>query len=129
MTFSDQLYHYAISVIRWIDPLIYILGLWIAIWAFRRCGKKAYLVLAFYFGLVLFSLLVLPHIKRAIYEQRHPPMPDPMQAKMDQYILDAIRKFHKKEGYPEIHADLVDKVGINLAPMLLVAGLWLLSKK
>jgi hypothetical protein len=112
---------------EWLTPTVYILGFGIALWAFLRCRKCGYLVVAAYFALVVFSLLVMPSINRAIRAHRPPDISEQTQQKIDTAVQEAIHKVLVEEGHPE---GIPQKrtVRFPFGPILLVAGLWLVAR-
>jgi hypothetical protein len=74
---------YAVGATKWLNTAVFLVGLGIAVWAFLRCHKWGYLLMAFYFALVLFSLLVMPSINRAIAAHRPPDISEETQKKID----------------------------------------------
>jgi hypothetical protein len=114
MTISDWTFYIAMEAVKWLNTVVYISGFCIAIWAFRRCRKRAYLVIAVYFALVLFAWHVWPSISNAIYVQRTPieiQQRDEQQAR-------------ERHSYPAPY-----RINIQIAPMVLVCGLWLLARR
>jgi hypothetical protein len=111
---------------HWLKPIVYFVGLGVAIWAFLRCGKCGYLVFAAYFALVLFSLLVMPSINRAIRAHRPPDVSEEAQRKMDAAVQQAIDKVIAEEGHPIVGQK---KLYFDIGPIVLVVGLWLVARK
>src|ERR1035438_10314672 len=72
MTISDWTSYVLVEAARWLNTVVYLLGLCIAVWAFRRSRKRAYLVVGAYFALILFASHVWPPITHAIYVYRTP---------------------------------------------------------
>jgi arginine exporter protein ArgO len=62
MNTGDWMFYYGTRAVEWLNPIVYLVGLGIAVWAFRHCHKWGYLVVAAYFALVVFSLLAMPSI-------------------------------------------------------------------
>ena len=60
------------EIARWFDVLLQVLGLGISICAYRGSRKARYLIVAVYFFVAACSLTVIPKIRRALYEHRHP---------------------------------------------------------
>jgi hypothetical protein len=106
---------------------IYIIGLCIAVWAFLRSRKCGYLVMAAYFALVVFWLVVWPPIDRAIRAHRPPDISAQTQQKIDAAVQDATRKVLVEEGHPE-GIPQRRTIHFPFGPILLVLGLWLVAK-
>ena len=120
--------HYFLRMIDWLNPLAHIVGLTVAIWAFRRSLKRGYLVVGVYFALAVFSLLVTPKINRSIAERRSPNLSEQTQERMHKAILETMERVQKEEGQIPIRA-ATRKVKIPLGPILLVVGLWLIARR
>jgi hypothetical protein len=119
--------HYMFTVIDCLNPLVHVVGLGIAIWAFRRSLKQGYLVVAVYFALAVFSLLAMPKINRIMAERRGPDISEDTERRMNETVQETLRKFWEDER----NQPLVAKRNINfpLGPILLVLGLWLVARK
>jgi hypothetical protein len=108
--------------------VVYFAGLCVAIWAFRRCRKCGYLVLAAYFAMVVFSIAVWPPIGQAIHAHRPPDISAQTQQKIDAAVQEAIHKVLIEEGHPEgIPARRT--ISFPFGPILLVLGLWLVARR
>jgi hypothetical protein len=127
MTTSDSMLYYGSKALEWLNPAILLVGLGIATWAFYRCRKRGYLVLAFYFALAAFELLAMPSINRTIRAHRPPEISEQTQQKIDAAVREAIHKVLVEEGlsYPPITRN----ISFPLGQIFLVAGLWLLAKR
>lgn len=112
--------------LEWLEPMVYAVGLVVALWAFRRCRKWGYLVLTFYFTLVLFSVLALPAINSAVRAQRAPDISEQTQVKIDAAVHEAIERVMEEEGHPILPAKRT--VQVDFGPIFLVAGLWLVAR-
>ena len=100
MTTVDWVYYYTTEAMNWLEPVVYVVGLIIAIWAFRQCSKRGYIVLAFYFALCLFSLLAMPHINRAIRARRAPDISEQTRQKMDEAVRQAMDRVYEEPDIP-----------------------------
>jgi hypothetical protein len=127
MNTGDWIFYYATQAVEWLTPLVYLVGLGIAIWAFRRCRKCGYLVIAIYFALCIFMVLVMPSINRAMRAHRQPDYSAETRQKIDAAVQDATRKVLAEAGHPE---GITSKRTIHFpfGSILLVVGLWLLAK-
>jgi hypothetical protein len=128
MNTGDWIFYYATQAIEWLNPVVYLVGLVVAVWAFRRCRKLGYLVVAVYFALSAFTLLAMPSINRAIRAHRPPDYSAQTQQKIDAAVQDAIHKVLAEEGRP-YGVPAKRTVRFPFGPIVLVAGLWLLAKR
>jgi len=127
MTTGDSIFYYAMKVVEWVNPAVYLVGLVIAVLAFLRFRRCGYLVIAAYFAFVVFSFLVMPSINRAIRAHRPPDMSEQTQQKIDTAVQEAIHKVLAEEGHPEgIPAKRT--VHFPFGPILLIVGLWLVAR-
>ena len=128
MNTGDWIFYYATQTVEWLNPLVSLVGLIIAVWAFRRCRKWGYLVVAIYFALSAFMLLAMPSINRAIRAHRSPDYSAETQGKIAAAINEAVQKVLTEEGCP-YGIPMQRTIHFPFGPMLLVAGLWLLAKR
>ena len=128
MNTGDWIFYYATQAGEWLNPVVYLAGLGVAIWAFRRCRKPGYLVVAVYFALSVFTLLMMPSIDRAIRAHRPPDYSAQTQQKINVAVQDAINKVLAEEGRPD-GVPGKRNVHFSFGPIILVAGLWLLAKR
>ena len=124
MTTGDSIFYYAVKIFEWLNPAVYLVGLGVAAWAFRRCRKWGYLVIAIYFALVAFSLLAMPSIKRAL----GPNSSAETEQKINAAIQEAIHKVLVEEGLSHRPPESLN-MNIPLSPILLVTGLWLVARR
>jgi hypothetical protein len=120
---AGWLFDFSITTIKWLNPAILLAGLGIATWAFYRCRKWGYLLLAFYFALAAFELLAMP----AIYAHRQPSLSEQTEQKIAVATQEAIHKILVEEGlsYPP----RTRNISFPLGQILLVGGLWLLARR
>jgi hypothetical protein len=114
MTIGDWTFYYATEAAKWLNTVVYLVGLGIALWAFLRCRRRGYFVVALFFALVLFAWHVWPPISHAIYVHRTPievQQTDEVQAR-------------ERHSTPAPY-----RIDIQIAPMVLVFGLWLLARR
>jgi hypothetical protein len=114
MNISDWTSYVLMEAARWLNTAVYLLGLCVAAWAFRRSRKRAYLVVGAYFALVLFAWHVWPPISHAIYVYRTP-------VEVQQRDEEQARARHSTPA--------PYRINIEIAPMVLVCGLWLLARR
>lgn len=88
---------YILTAFDWLNPAVHILGLGIAVWAYRLCRKNGYLIVAVYFALAVFSLLAMPRINRIIAKHRTPDVSAETQRRMNEAVQETIRKFREAE--------------------------------
>jgi hypothetical protein len=119
-------FHHLVIIFDWLAPFIYLLGLAIAVWAFRRSRKRGYLVVAAYFALCVFSLWAMPSINRAL-EARTPDLSKRTREKLDKAIADAVERVMAEEGEGSELAAHIESVHIPFGPTLLVLGVWLIA--
>jgi hypothetical protein len=119
--------YYLFRALDWLNPLVHLMGLGIAVWAFYRCRKNGYVFIAIYFALASLTLLGMPSINRMITQRRAPNVSEETKQKMNQAMHEAMERVLEEAGNPPIAADR----GINfpLGPIILVAGLWLIARK
>ena len=119
--------YYMFRTFEWLNPLIHLLGGVIAIRAFLRCRKNGYLVVAIYFLLGVFTIIAMPSIRRILAERRGPDLSAEVKEKMHIAMQEAADKVMEEAGNPP----LAHRMNINfpLGPILLVTGVYLISKK
>lgn len=126
--FGDEMMtSYLYLAIDWLNPLVHIVGLGIAAWAFYRCRKRGYLLVAIYFALASFTLIAMPSIDRMLAQRSEPDISEETMQKMHEAMYEARERVLEEAGYPPIAADM--NVNFPLGPILLVAGLWLIARK
>jgi|ERR1700733_7062714 len=103
---------------KWLEPIVFLVGLGIAIWTFLRCCKWAYLLFALYFALAV----LLPPINRAYRAYQAPDVST--QQKIDA----AVRKVLAEEK-PPVALPGIRNIYFPFGSILLVAGLWLVARR
>src|ERR1035438_6130712 len=98
MTVSTWIFYY----VKWLEPIVLLAGLFIAVWAFLRSRKRGYLVFALYFLLAV----SLPPINRAIHANQTPTYSEQIQQKMQAAEKQAIEKVLAENGYPVLPVKL-----------------------
>jgi hypothetical protein len=124
---SSWIFPLLFEAVKWLYPLVLILGLGIAVCAFSRCRKRGYLVVAFYFALCIFNLLAMPSINRAIQAHRKPNISEQTEKKIDEAIKEATDRVLKQEGYTFV--PVKKTVNFSLGSIILVVGLWLVARR
>jgi hypothetical protein len=116
------------NAIDWLNPIVYVAGLAVAVWAFRYCRRWGYLVVGFYFVLGLFALFAMPTIRRAIQARNAPSLSEQTQQKIDAAVRQAIDRVLEEEG--QLYAPPQKQtVNFPFGPLVLVTGLWLIAKR
>ncbi len=123
MTNSDLLLYHGGKIVGWLNPAILLVGLGITAWAFIRCRKWGYLVLAIYFTLAVAE----PHIMRAINAHRGPDLSAQTEEKIAEATQEAIHKVLAEEGLSYRPVRL--NINFPLGQILIVTGLWLLARR
>lgn len=124
---AGPLYLFFLNLVEWLNPAVYFAGLAVAVWAFMRCRKWGYLVVALYFGIILFSLFALPSINRAIRTRHTPDISEQTQQKVNAAVQEAIERVLEDAGHPVIAAK--HTVHFPFGPILLVVGLWFIARR
>ena len=111
------------TTISWLWPILYVLGLIIAIQGWRNSKKTAYVLFIIYFALAFYSVTAAPHVNGWIKhrsELKRDPAVVEAQTKMEREIL----KLHEKYNLP-----YATKRSLPLGQVLLVLGLWMIVRK
>jgi hypothetical protein len=128
MNTGDWIIDFSTQAVEWLNPAVYLVGLLVTVWAFRRCRKCGYLVIAIYFAFCVFTVLAMPSINRAIRAHRPPHYSSETQQKIDVAVQDATRKVLAEAGHSE-GISTTRTVRFPFGPIILVAGIWLLAKR
>ncbi len=122
----DWGFYYFMKAVEWLNPLVYLIGFGISVWAYNISRKSGYAIIAGYCLLAVFSLTVGPTIQNWVYER--------MQSR-DGITQEAREGFTREslvleEKYFPSHLPRRARVIINfpLGPIILVLGLWTLAK-
>ena len=127
MTAADWTFYCATQFFNWLGPALHIVGSCVAVWAFQKSRKSGYLLMAVYFGLVIFIPLVVPHINRAIRAHHEADSSEQQRQKLDQAFNEAVRKVTGDENWHPHPYSI--SWHLNLDTVLLVTGLWLLARR
>jgi hypothetical protein len=103
---------------NWLEPIVLLFGLGIAIWTFLRCHKRAYLLFALYFALAA----LLSPINRAYRAYQAPDV-------STQQKIDAALKKVLAEENPPVFLPVYRNIYFPFGQILLVAGLWLVARR
>jgi len=117
---------YFLQALDWPEPLTYATGAGVGFWAFRLSRKVGYLLVASYFCVVVFSLLALPRIKAELDARRAPTQSEETQRKISAAVSEAVDGVLNKEGVQPGAGER--NIHIPLGPLLLVIGVWLLTR-
>jgi hypothetical protein len=128
MNTGDWIFYYTIRAVEWLNPIVCFIGLVISIWAFRRCRKCGYFIIAIYFAFSVFTLVALPAINRAIRAHRPPDYSAQTQQKIDAAVKDAVQKVLAEDGYSH-GVPQKRTIHFPFGSIILVVGLWLLAKR
>jgi len=120
MIIGDLIYY-----LKWWDTAVFLTGLAVAVWAFRRCRKRAWLVVGAYFALALFAWHVWPPIRNAIYACPIPPPTEQVDNAAKQKTLS--QAFAEAKNLPPPVA--IYRISVQVGPVVLVWGLWLLARR
>ena len=123
---AGWMFLFFIKAVEWLNPIVHAIGLGVAVCAFLRCRKCGYFVLALYFAIVLFSLLAMPSINRAIRARRAPDISEQTQKKIDAAVQQAIDQGREEKGQPIMASK--KNLHFPFGPIVLVAGLWLVAR-
>jgi len=117
-----HLYH----ILKLLDPIVYFVGLVVALWGFRKSNKKGYLVISGFFVLGLFSILAMPTINKAQKQRSSKTLPP---GKLEAMIRE-LNAVHERY-YPPGKAPVVNIINVNfsLGSSFVVAGVWMLARK
>jgi len=114
MTVSAWIFFY----LKWLEPIVLVVGLCIAVWAFLRSRKRGYLVFALYFAVAV----SLQPINRAYRAYQAP------DAATQQKIDAALKKVLTEEN-PPVALHQYRNIYFPYGRLLLVAGLWLVARR
>jgi len=122
----DWAFYYFVETARLLDPLVQLIGLGISIWAYRMTRKVGYLIVAAYFFLATCSLTIIPAIRHALYERRHPrtELSVEEQAQYTSELMALQWKYFPSGPPPAGQLN----ISFPFGSILLVTGIWLLAK-
>jgi hypothetical protein len=124
---SGPIFLFFWNLTEWLRPIVYFAGVSVAVWAFLRCRKRGYLLIAAFFVLLLFSLFAMPSINRAIQARRPPDISEQTQRKIDAAVKQAVDRVLKDEGHPIMVAKSTLHVPLDM--IVLVVGVWLVARR
>lgn len=112
---------------KWLHPVVYVIGLGIAVWAFLRCRKPGYLVLGIYFALIVFWLLAGVAIWETVLARQPQDMSGETRQKIELADRQATDQVLKEQGYQP--APATTHLYFPLGPIVLVTGIWFLARR
>ena len=110
---------------------VYLVGLAVAVWAYRVSKRPGYLVIAAYFVVAICTWTVLPGINAArfrAWESRQPP-PTEADEGYNKDVLALSLKYYPPSRSHRPGPPRPLHVGFPFGPILLVTGLWLLARR
>jgi len=134
-------FYYVSLAFSWLTPIIYLAGLGLSVWAFRRSRKKGYLAVGAYFAFCVYSIVATRAINHTTYEK--------ICCRCYSEIHNTAMQGDVNELDPEPESDSIDDVqeeplepiepmpfvipvrtiNFPFGPMLLVLGLWLIARR
>lgn len=111
---------------QWLEPLIYLVGLAISVWAFRRCRKRGYLVIAAYFALVFLWLIGGVTIFKAMAPDQTPGVSEETQQEINAAVKQATDKVLAEHGYRIVSHQ--QRIYFPVGAFVLTVGVWLLAR-
>jgi hypothetical protein len=127
MTNIDWTSYIVAKAIGWLWPLAHLFGLGVCAWAYRRCRKAGYLIVATYYLLALCGLLLGPAINRAIGEYSHAQSAQPPSPEAQKQYLQELNALNEKY-YPTGRV-AESNVKFPFGPVVLVSGLWFIARR
>ena len=112
---------------QWLEPVVYLAGVVVAVWAYRRCRKCGYLVFAIYFALVAFWLVFRVPIWRAMHAHDQSDISAQTEQKIQVAEREAVDKVLAEAGHPSL--PLRKNINFPAGAIALVAGVWLLARR
>ena len=106
-------------------PLLYLIGIACSIRAERQIRNKAFRLFTAYFIILLYSATFDPHVNRWL-QNRPSDAPNSVTIEHQHQIQAEIANVYTK--YSQQQPILATNVSIPLGQLLLVAGIWLISK-
>lgn len=132
MTTSDWTFHILAKAIGWLWPLVHLLGLGVCVWAYRRCRKAGYLIVAAYYFLAVCGLVFEPAINRAIREHSHAQSEQGLSPEAQrQYLLElgALNEKYYSTEYSIGATAAQSSLKLPFGPIVLVLGVWFIARR
>ena len=124
MTATDWFWYLLIHGIDWLNPIIYAIGLVVAILAYQWGRKKGYIAIAIFFALAVYASTLAPHVNRFI-AHNFSPQPAPTDEQTKAFDREMEKLYEKYNPQPTAARRIVS---FPLGPIILVAGLWSVAK-
>ena len=121
--------HYLLQALDWMEPLAIALGAGVGFWAFRRCRKVGYLLVALYFCLAVFSMVALPRIKAELRARHTPTLSEAIEQKLNAAMREARERVLREEGESFQPQPIERSIRFPFGPLVLVLGVWLLARR
>lgn len=86
-------------------------------------------MVAVYFCLAVFSLLVLPRIEAEMNAPRRPTRSEERQRELNVAMSEAMERIMREEGEDIQAVPMQRKIQFPLGPLVLVLGVWLLARR
>ena len=116
-------------IINWLfyseHVVVYVIGLAVCVWAYRKHSGTGYLLLAAYFLFQVSALTVLPAIMSAQEKNwytQHQLSPETDKAYSEEVL--ALHKKYYPSGFPPNFSHWVPEL-----PIVLIVGLWLVARR
>ena len=91
-------WQFSMGALQWLEVVVYLIGLGIAVWAFRRSRKCGYLVFAVYFAVVALWLVFAVPVWRVMHANDPPNVSEQTRQKMYAAERDADKKVLAEAG-------------------------------
>ncbi|HUE37455.1 MAG TPA: hypothetical protein VMO20_08700 [Candidatus Acidoferrum sp.] len=124
---ADWTLQFSMGALQWLELVVYLVGLSISIWAFRRSRKCGYLVIAIYFAVVALWLVFAVPVWRVIHAHDAPDISAQMEQKIQEAQRQAAGNVLAEEGRPPMAVRR--RIYFPFGPIALVFGVWLLARR
>jgi hypothetical protein len=120
-------FQFAMTAVQWLELVVYLVGLGVAIWGFRRSRKCGYLVFAACFAVTALWLVAAVPVWKAMHANDPPDVSEQTRQRMDAAEREAANKVLTEAGHPPLSFN--KSVKIPVGPIALVVGVWLLARR
>jgi hypothetical protein len=127
MTTIDWTSYIVAKAIGWLWPLMHLIGLGVCVWAYQRCRKVGYLIVATYYFFAVGGLVFGPGINRAIREYSHAQKTPGLSPEAQRQYLQELNALNEKY-YPTGRA-VESSIKFPFGPIVLVSGLWIIARR
>jgi hypothetical protein len=128
MTFPDSAFDVA-RVMRWLNPLVYVVGVAVGSWAYWLSRKLGYLLVTAYFVLVLFAVFLGPAVNRMIDARWDAQQKARLSPQAQEQFVKEYASLLQKYYPPGQETPATINVKIPFGPIILVSGLWMLAER